>query len=358
MFRIFSFSLMLGAALLAGGTMSSHAEPTAQAIGNATTSQPTSLALPTVNQHIYGDDGSKFYMYVPRLFEGVESRPWTAGKYGFVRTLKRTKDGVIGTRFHEGIDIKPIKRDRSSRPLDNVNSVADGTVAYVNPYAGNSNYGKYIVVRHNWACGPIYSLYAHLSSTSVKKGQQVKRSQKIGQMGYTGRGINRERSHVHLELDLMISNQFGAWHNKHFGSKNHHGLHNGLNLAGMDIAELYLAQKQNPELTIPQFLAKTPVYYKITIPREGTLALAKRYPWLAKGDHRTKTPSWEISFSASGFPLSIVPSKRTVTAPRVSSVRKCLSKHEYHTKGLLSGTGHRATLSRTGKRYIELVSST
>lgn len=317
----------------------------------------TALHLPTENHHLYGDDGSKFYMWVPRVFEGKESRPWTAGKYGFVRTLRRTEDGVIGTRFHEGIDIKPIKRDRAQNPLDSVNALAAGTVAYVNPHAGNSNYGKYIVVRHNWNSGPIYSLYAHLSTTTVKTGQEVKQGEKLGKMGYTGRGINRERSHVHLELDLMLSSRFNVWHNKNFGSKNHHGLHNGLNMAGLDIADLLLRQKKDKNLTIPKYLSQVPVYYKITVPRKGPLEITQRYPWLIKGDYNTSTPSWEISFSQSGFPLAISPSKRNVSSPRVTSIKKCLSKHEYHTKGLLTGTGYRASLTARGLRYISLVTS-
>lgn len=330
------------------GTLSLFATP-------QTSVEETSLRLPTINEHLYGEDGSKFYMWVPRVFEGTTSRPWTAGKYGFVRTLRRTEDGIIGTRFHEGIDIKPIKRDRATNPLDAVNALASGAVAYVNPYAGNSNYGKYVVVKHNWQSGPIYSLYAHLSTTNVKTGQRVKQGEKLGKMGYTGRGINRERSHVHLELDLLLSSRFDIWHNKNFGSKNHHGTHNGLNMAGLNIAELLLAQKKSPDVTITKFLASVPVHYQITVPRKGSLELVKRYPWLAKGNHNTRTPSWEISFSQSGFPLAVSPSKRTVTAPRVTSVKKCLSKHEYHTKGLLTGTGYRASLTSRGLRYISLV---
>lgn len=315
----------------------------------------TTLVLPTVNDHIYGDDGNQFYMYCTRVFEGKASRPWTAGKYGFVRTLRRTKDGVIGTKFHEGIDIKPIKRDRASNPMDDVTSVAAGVIAYVNPYAGNSNYGKYVVVKHMWNCGPIYSLYAHLSTTNVKSGDHVKQGQKLGKMGYTGRGINRERSHVHMEFDILLSSRFEIWHNKSFGSKNHHGLHNGFNLAGLDIAELFLAQKKNKSLTVPQFLATQTVYYKVTVPRKGPLDIVIRYPWMAKGNHNAHSPSWEISFTASGFPLAVSPSMRTVTSPRVTAVTKCLSKQEYHTKKLLTGTGHRASLTATGKRYISLV---
>jgi len=317
---------------------------------------PTSLVLPTDNNHIFRGESEKFYMYVHRNFEGKASRAWTAGKYGFVRNLKRTEDGVIGTRFHEGIDISPIKRDRSNHPLDEIRAIADGVVAYVNSSSSRSNYGRYIVIEHSLESGPLCSLYAHLAEIDVKVGQSVTQGQKIGVMGYTGAGLSRERSHLHLEFNLLLSTNFDTWHNKHFkGSKNYHGNHNGLNMSGLDIASFYIAQSRNKSLTIPQFVKSMKVYYKVTVPRNGHLDITTRYPWLAKGDHKAWTPAWEISFTASGFPVAVSPSKRKVTEPRVSSVRKCLSKHEYHTKGIISGTGYRATLSKTGVRFIELI---
>lgn len=320
------------------------------------TAAPATVILPTANDHIFRGESEKFYMYVHRNFEGKASKAWTAGKYGFVRNLRRTEDGLIGTRFHEGIDIKPLKRDRSNRPQDEIKAIASGVVAYVNNGAGRSNYGKYIVIEHHWDSGPLCSLYAHLSETNVKVGQRVTQGQTIAIMGYTGSGINRERSHLHLELNLMLSTHFDQWHSKHFrGSKNYHGNHNGLNMSGLDIAAFYIAQSRDKTLTIPRFVKSSKVYYKVTVPRNGALEMVTRYPWLAKGDHKTRTPSWEIAFTASGFPVSVAPSKRKVDAPRVSSVRKCLSKHEYHTKGIISGTGYRATLSKTGNRFIELI---
>jgi len=317
--------------------------------------EPANIVLPTVNDHIYRGEGAKFYMYVHRNFEGKASRAWQAGKYGFVRNLKRTEDGIIGTRFHEGIDIKPIKRDRSNRPLDAITAIASGVVAYTNNTSGRSNYGKYVVIEHNWDSGPLCSLYAHLSEINVKVGERVTQGQTIAVMGYTGAGINRERSHLHLELDLMLSTHFDSWHAKNFGGKNFHGNHNGLNLSGLDIASFYIAKNKDKTLTIPRFVKSRKVYYKVTLPRTGPLGIVTRYPWLAKGDTKTPTPSWEISFTASGLPVNVAASNRKVTAPRVSSVRKCLSKHEYHTKGIISGTGYRATLSKSGQRFISLL---
>ena len=44
----------------------------------------------------------------------------------------------------------------------------------------------------------------------------MRRGQRIGMMGYTGTGINRERAHLHLELCLMFSRQFEAWYDTFF----------------------------------------------------------------------------------------------------------------------------------------------
>jgi len=238
---------------------------------------PASLILPTDNDHIYRGENAKFYMYVDRSFEGKTSRPWTAGKYGFVRNLRRTEDGIIGTRFHEGIDISPLKRDKSNRPLDEIRAIASGVVAYVNNTSARSNYGKYIVIEHNWDSGPLCSLYAHLSETNVKVGQRINQGQKIGIMGYTGSGLNRARSHLHLELNLLLSTNFDSWHNKHFkGSKNYHGNHNGLNLSGIDIGSFYIAQNNDKTLTIPRFVKSMSVYYKITLPQRAITKNAHR----------------------------------------------------------------------------------
>ncbi|RCL38057.1 MAG: M23 family peptidase [Verrucomicrobia bacterium] len=317
--------------------------------------QGMALQLPTDNRALFESNPEKFYMYVYRTFEGETSKPWQGGGYGFVRTLRRTKEGVVSTRFHEGIDIRPVERDSAGRPLDKVRSIALGRVVYVQKSSGGSNYGKYIVVEHDWGNGPFLSLYAHLSTTLVKEGQRIPAGHVLGQMGYTGAGINRERAHLHLELNILVSLQFDAWHKMKFGSDNRHGLHNGMNLSGLDIANLYLRQEREPGITIPEFLSGTSAYYKVTCPRRGKLELADRYPWIRRGAHHRPSPSWEISFTASGFPLSIAPSHREVSKPLVTYIRTTQSRHEYFTLSRLTGTGRRASLTRAGLQHIALI---
>src|SRR5713101_2605698 len=153
------------------------------------------LALPTDNDALFRGDGPAFYQHIERDYQGVKSMPWEGGQYGFVRDPIETAAGIIYTRFHEGIDIRPLQHDAQGEPLDEVRAIADGKVVHTNHVPGYSNYGKYIVIEHRWDGSNYYSLYGHLSSIRVQDGQSVKKGAPIAVMGHTGTGINQERAH-------------------------------------------------------------------------------------------------------------------------------------------------------------------
>jgi len=313
--------------------------------------EPLKLSLPTDNKALFEGKPEEFYMYVDRYFGNKASKPWTAGQYGFVRTLVKTdKEGVIATKFHEGLDIKPVKRDRNNNPLDEIRSIASGEVVHVNKSAGGSNYGKYIVIKHEWGYGPFFSLYAHLSKTSVEVGQRVLGGFPIGIMGYTGAGINRTRAHLHLELCMLSTENFSDW----LGAVGCHGIYDGRNLIGLDIASLFLAAKASTDTTIPEFLKSASPYFKVAVPRKDELEITRRYPWLKKGDHSKPSPSWEIAFTDSGIPLAVYPSHRQVGKTTLTYVRTTRSRHEFYTRSRLTGTGRRATLTKSGEKFIAL----
>lgn len=313
------------------------------------------LRLPTSNRHLFTGEPEKFYMYVDRTFEGETSTPWEGGMFGFVRTPVRTKEGVFYARFHEGIDIAPVKRDRAGNPLDLVNSIGDGVVVHTSPVSGRSNYGKYVVVEHPFHGGPFYSLYAHLSDIACQPGDRVRAGSVLGRMGFTGAGITRTRAHVHLELCLLLSGRYDDWQAACVGGLNHHGIYNGMNLAGLDVARLYLLHAKNPTISIPEFIRSTPVHFSVTVPRTGIPEIAQRYPWLIRGDANQPTPSWEISFSSTGLPLLMTPSTRQVDRPVVSRLRRSEVSHGLLTRGLLTGTGATAAVSRQGEKLLALV---
>ncbi len=314
------------------------------------------LVLPTDNRNIFSDPSS-YYMYTDRTFEGVKSKPWQGGQYGFVRNQKRTGIGVVFTRLHEGIDVKPVRRDKNGEPLDDVYAISDGTVVYVNPSASASSFGKYVVVQHDWPEGAFYSLYAHLAFPSVKVEQPVKAGDTLGRLGYTGRGINKERAHVHVELNFMLSDRFKTWYGKHFTSKNHHDIFNGFNLTGMDIARLYREKSANPAITIREFLAKEEAYFKVRAPGKNPPGVLRRHPWLGREmEGAASATSWEYTFARSGVPLSIRPSTESLRYPLVTSVKPVNTNHSFLTMGRIEGSGSKASLSGSGSRYIQLIS--
>src|SRR5438045_6373979 len=279
--------------------------------------------LPTDNDALFSGGGPAFYQYIERDFKGVKSTPWEGGQYGFVRDPIETSAGIVYTRFHEGIDIKPLRRDARNEPLDDGRAIADGKVVHTNLVPGYSNYGKYIVIEHRWAGSNSDSLDGHLSSIAVQPGDSVQRGQRMAFMGSTGVGLNQARAHLHLELNLMFSHRFEAWHDAFFkNDPNHNGIYNGINLAGLDIARLYLALHKNPSLTIPDFLNGEETFYKVTLPKSSHFELPKLYPWMLAGSSRSEKSSWEVSFARSGLPLKIETSDQHVPQPELSYVKK------------------------------------
>lgn len=78
---------------------------------------------------------------------------------------------------------------------------SDGTVTMVQTgyvqnknLTGNASYGNLVKIKH---ANGYSTLYAHLSKVDVRKGQAVKKGQKIGNMGTTGRS---DAPHLHFEV--------------------------------------------------------------------------------------------------------------------------------------------------------------
>lgn len=315
------------------------------------------LALPTDNDALFRESGGpEFYQYVARDYQGEKSTPWEGGRYGFVRDPMQTGAGMVYTRFHEGVDIKPVQRDANGEPLDEVRAIAEGKIVHTNLASGHSNYGRYIVIEHRWDGSNYYSLYGHLSTVAVKPGQRVQKGERIAVMGYTGVGINRERAHLHLELNLMMNHKFKSWHDAvHKNDPNHNGIYNGLNLAGLDIARLYLALRKDPALTIPDFVRGEEIFYKVILPRSSHFELLKNYPWMVTKSADLHTQSWEVSFARTGLPLKIEASSKKVRSPEVSYLKKSSVDARHLTHGEVSGRGGRGQLTGGGKSTMRLL---
>ncbi len=337
-------------ALATGAGAGLAASPASAAI------RPLGLVLPTRNRAIYTSDPSRFYMYINRNFEGRQMQVWQGGKYGYVRNPVRTKSGIVYTKFHEGVDIAPVERDSRGEPLDTVRAIAHGKVVHVSANPRHSSYGSYVVIEHDWGYGRFYSLYAHLKKITTSKGKKVGPGSPIAILGYTGPGLDRTRAHLHLELNVILDSRFERWHDKNFPDTNYHGMYNGLNLIGIDIAGLYLAHRRDPNITIPRFMASMEPYFKVKVPRKGSIQALDNYRFLARDMATARgKPSWELTFSAPGVPLAIRPSSTKVSKPAVNWVKYSSTPHSYATRKRLTGSGRSAQLTSSGLRYVQLI---
>jgi murein DD-endopeptidase MepM/ murein hydrolase activator NlpD len=322
------------------------------AAGPAWAFRPT---LPTDNDALFRGKPEQFYMFTNRDFEGRKSYPWQGGTYGFSRNPERMDGEILETKFHEGIDVSPVRRDASGEPLDDVRAIESGRVVHVSRAERDSNYGFYAVARHEVEGTPVYTIYAHLASVDVEPGQNVTKGARLGRLGYTGAGIDKRRAHLHLEIAVLWHDQFETWHAANFPTPNKHGIYNGINMMGLDVAELFLAQRKNPGLTLPQFVRGQKPFFRVQIPDSPHFQLPRRYPWLVDGGTRDAR-SWIVAFTAAGFPVSIKSSEESITAPRVVWAAPSAFSYEKVTRSLLSGRTGKPRLGESGQKLLSLLS--
>lgn len=320
----------------------------------ATSALAFSPALPTDNNALFRGKPAEFYMYTDRDFEGVKSRPWQGGTYGFTRNPQRAGGKILATKFHEGIDISPLRRDASGEPLDEIRAIESGRVVHTSNDAKDSNYGKLAIVEHNVEGTPVYSIYAHLAAVDVRPGQSVKQGQRLGRLGYTGAGINQRRAHLHLEIALLWHDRFESWHPLNFPTANKHGLFNGINLMGLDVAQFYLRQRKNPALTLPQFVRNKEPFFRVRIPESPHFQLPRRYPWLVRGNP-AGARSWLVTFTAPGFPVLLEPSPEPAAAPRVEWVAPAKAPLAKLSRNLVDGSRTNPRLGENGQKLVDLL---
>ena len=180
-------------------------------------------------------------------------------------------------------------------------------------------------------------------------------------MGHTGTGIDRRRAHVHFEINMLLNQNYGAWHRTNSRGSNRHDVFHGYNLAGLDVPALYLALQNNPNLTIEDFFALQEPFYSVAVPNEGPIDLLYRYPFLAAvrssrtAGSEAGAPAWEIGFTQSGLPVRVAPSSRRVAEATATRVQPSDVAYSYLTGGTLTGSGRSYALSNSGRRFMSLL---
>lgn len=226
----------------------------------------------------------------------------------------RTESALFGctrtgaTRFHEGIDLKPIRRDSRGEPLDPVFSIMPGRVLYANRTAWHSSYGHYVVIEHTGTTPAVISLYAHLGSIdeNISEGVGVEAGQRIGIMGRSAGGytIPVARAHVHLEIGFWLTEDFQKWYDaRNFESPNRHGAFSGFNIIGFDPLDFYNKYRSGEVRDVLGYLRQEPVAYTLRVADSKIPDFVRRYPDLVEGGvPGGGVAGWEIEFSWYGLP--------------------------------------------------------
>jgi peptidoglycan LD-endopeptidase LytH len=321
--------------------------------GGATLAAAQPFQLPTANRALFQNGGEA------RFFAPTPGRPWTSGTFGCVRS--------DGEQMHEGLDILSVRHDRRGEPTDPVLATADGTVAYLSHNAGLSNYGQYVVLRHDIEGIEIYSLYAHLSqiNAGLRAGQPVKAGQPIAIMGRTSNtasAIGKDRAHLHFELDLLLNDRFAEWFKKaQPGERNDHGMWNGHNLAGVDPRRLFLEQQaKGAGFSLRRFLQSRAELFRVLV-HDPAFPLVRRYralitPYTAPGN--PAPAGYELVMDFNGVPIQIIPRPAADFAAgpkyRLLSVNVA-EEQRNHCRHLVVRQGKNWALGAHGQSLLDLL---
>ena len=243
-----------------------------------------------------------------------------SGTFGCVRSH--------GVQFHEGLDIRPVSRDRSGEPADPVFAAMKGIVRYVNNRPGESNYGRYIVIEHPDLKPAVYTLYAHLAvvQPGIGAGSPVTAGQVIGRMGRSssGQAIPKDRGHLHFEVGLRVRDNFDQWyHTRRFGSANVHGEYNGMNLMGIDPLEFLRLWRLRQVNDFQQYFDHEKPVVRLRVATTLVPDFIARYPALLRRPMPNGlVAGWEIECNWTGIPFAWTPlTADQMTGARAGSVQ-------------------------------------
>jgi len=309
--------------------------------------------LPTANQALFEKGGEE------KFFAGTAGEAWTTGTFGCVRS--------DGWRLHEGLDIRCLQRDKRGEPVDPVMATADGTVAYINSRPSLSNYGNYIVLRHQIEGLEIYSLYAHLHEVQqgLKIGDAVKSGQTIAVMGRTANtreGISKDRAHVHFELNFLVNDRFSRWYRKTFPSqRNDHGEWNGQNLLGVDPREILLEQRsQGAKFSLRDWVGRQTELCRVVV-RKTDFPWLKRYAMLIRPNpvaQKEGTAGYEVALNFNGVAFELIPRAASEIKGKAKFQLISVNEDEYRRnpcRRLVSKRGSHWELASAGINLLELL---
>ncbi|MEN8861764.1 MAG: M23 family metallopeptidase [Lentimonas sp.] len=262
-------------------------------------SSSASLIWPTPNRAF--QFGQPIQDYIQPTVSGVTE----SGLFGCVRNG--------GSRFHEALDLFPVKRDSRGEALDDVYSVLPGRVVHVSSKSGYSSYGRYVVVEHDGESPVFHTVYAHLASiaSGIKPGTRLGSGSVLGRMGRSSAGysIPQDRAHLHFEIGFRLTDTFQTYYDRQkYGSKNRHGNWNGMNMVSINPLPFYEAMRRGSVKNLGEYLKTLPAVARIRVHTSQAPNFVKHYPALVTRPYLGKQlVAWDIAFTQYGVPKEWTP---------------------------------------------------
>ena len=319
----------------------------------AIAAQAQPFQLPTANHTLFDQGGEE------RFFVGTVGKPWTTGTFGCVRSG--------GWQMHEGLDIRCRQRDKHGEPTDPVLATADGTVVYISTRPSLSNYGNYLVLRHQVEGLELYSLYSHLREVrhDLKVGQAVKAGEPVAVLGRTTNtreSISKDRAHVHFELNLLVNDRFASWHQKTMpDQRNDHGEWNGQNLLGIDPTPVLLeGHKPGANFSLLNFLQHQTELCRVLV-RKTDFPWVKHYAPLVRSSPRAEkegVAGYEIALNFNGVAFELIPRAASEIKGKTRFQLVSVNEAEYQKnpgRRLLAKKGAHWELTSHGLNLLDLL---
>jgi murein DD-endopeptidase MepM/ murein hydrolase activator NlpD len=246
-------------------------------------------------------------------------------------------------------------------------ATADGTVVYFSTRPSLSNYGNYLVIRHEIEGLEIYSLYAHLHEIrpGLKIGQTVKAGEPVAVMGRTANtheGITKDRAHVHFELNLLVNDRYALWHKRAFPEeRNDHGEWNGQNLLGIDPRAILLQEHQlGAKFSLLDYLRNETELCRVLV-RNTSFPWLKRYHALIKANPKAAAEGvagYELALDFNGVAFELIP--RAASEIKGKGKFQLLSVNETEcrknpARKYVAKIGGRWELTHHGKELLEML---
>lgn len=150
-------------------------------------------------------DSERGKWFLPGISMGKSEKSFF---YGFGFQLPLTT-AIISSNFGKRLDPFTKKEtfhgglDMAAKQGSAVFSSMEGEVSFVGSQGG---YGNLVIIKHNLG---YETRYGHLLNFSVKLGQKVKKGEKIGEVGQTGRATG---PHLHFEIRRNSKRQRPIFH--------------------------------------------------------------------------------------------------------------------------------------------------